>query len=186
MTDEPLRLLLDQNIPASPEGLRFSMLDRSVDLAYFSAAFPEYARVSTPDWKLYLLAKAAGYDAVVTSDHHQLELDTEMVTLELTKLGLVTWKSGEDDVVVLYGQLLAYMPNIVQEFAVHPGAIIQLPKAYLKPRDHFTRPRDVLSRRDKLDGMNFPQRRAVALAVIREGLEGAPKDAYLADLLPGT
>ncbi len=129
--------MLDQNFPLSPAGMRFEYLDRSVTLTHFNAAFLAYARVSTADWKMYLLAKSAGFDAVVTSDHNQLDEDTEMVVLQLAKLGLITWRKGEPDTVVLYGQLLAYLPGIVRELRRQPASVFVLPSASLRRTTTF-------------------------------------------------
>jgi len=178
-----LRLLLDQNFPTPPYGLRFELLDKTVTLDHFSGAYPNYARVSTPDWKVYLLAKLGKYDALVTSDYHQTNADTEMIALDVTKIGLITWKSGEDDAVVLYGQLLAYMPQIVAQLRRVPATVVRLPKARLSPREHFSRPGDILRERRKRDGLSYQERRSGALAIMRAGLSDAA-DAPLQALIP--
>lgn len=182
MSTPPLRLLLDQNFPLAPQGLVFDRLDKTVSLEHFGAVFPQHAKVSTPDWKVYLLARSAQFDAVITSDVSQLSQDTEMVALELTKLGLITWNSGEPDVVVLYGQLLAYMPQIVKQLQVRPTTVIVLSKAYLRPRDHFKRPGDVMRERDQRDGLSWPQRRGEATTLMRRELDGTSDQGLLTQL----
>ena len=179
---QPLRLLLDQNFPVTPAGMRFDMLDNTVALEPFAVAFSDHARVSTPDWKVYLLAARGGFDAVVTSDYHQLGLATEMVALDVANIGLITWRTGGPDVIVLYGQLLAYMPQIRKQLALRRESIVRLPKAHLQPSDSFTTARDVLGAMRRRDHMSYPEHRAAALADMRAGLG---RDATtLAELLP--
>ncbi len=174
--------MLDQNFPLSPAGMRFEYLDRSVTLTHFNAAFPAYARVSTADWKMYLLAKSAGFDAVVTSDHNQLGEDTEMVVLQLAKLGLITWRKGEPDTVVLYGQLLAYLPGIVRELRRQPASVFVLPSASLRRNDHVRGPRDIARERQHRDGISYPERRAAALRVVERELQDTA-DAHLLSVI---
>jgi hypothetical protein len=133
---------------------------------------------------VYLLAKIAGYDALVTGDYHQTNQDIEMIALDVTRIGLITWRSGEDDSVVLYGQLLAYMPQIVPRLRQVPATVVRLPKARLNPREHFTRPGDILRARQARDRISYRERRASALAVMRAGLADDPAGAHLASILP--
>ena len=182
MTVPSLRLLLDQNFPNAPEGMRFELLDRTVTLEHFSTAFPDHAKISTEDWKVYLLARSKGFAAVVTSDYHQLSDDTTMIAAQVARIGVITWSGGEDDPVVLYGQLLTYMPQIVKQLKAHPSTVIQLPKAHLQPHHHYRRPSDITRTRDQRDGKNYPQRRAACLEQMRRGLSSA--EAELKGLLP--
>jgi hypothetical protein len=180
----PLQLMLDQNVPGPPQGLRFDLVDKTVTIQHFSSAFPEDAKVTTPDWKVYLLAKRDGFDGVITSDHHHLRKSTEMAALTITRLGLITWKAGQDDAVVLYGQLLAYMPQIAAELRLHKGAIFRLPTAYLRSNDHFISPRGVLGEMQQRDKVSYPERRSEALRLMRSSLENDGADASLLSLLP--
>ena len=179
-----MRLLLDQNFPGPPEGLLFEVLDKTVSIQHFSVVFPAHAKVSTPDWKLYLLARREQFDAVITSDDHQLDQSTEMIALRVTGLGLVTWKSGQDDPVVLYGQLLAYMPQIVSELRVHPGVIVVLPKARLRQQEHFQTPRGVLGAMQRRDRISYPEQKSQAIRVMRASLENDGVDKDLLAMLP--
>ncbi|HEY2299778.1 MAG TPA: hypothetical protein VGH43_18755 [Jatrophihabitans sp.] len=179
---EPLRLMLDQNFPLQPSGMRFDRLDKSVRLEHFNTAFPAYARVSTPDWKMYLLAKSGGFDAVITSDVNQLDEDVEMIVLQLTKLGLITWKRGEPDTVILYGQLLAYMPQVGRELRQMPASVVTLPTASIRRPDHVNRPGDLARKRHRHDGKSYAERKSQTISVVRADLAGTA-DEHLLDLL---
>ena len=105
------RWLLDQNFP-KPVFENIAELDRSSQFEHFSDVTPDLAEVSTPDFMVYLVAEARGFAGVVTRDLSQLEDDDSLVTLTRLTISVVTWRRGVDDALVLWGQLLAYMPQV--------------------------------------------------------------------------
>lgn len=167
----PLRLLLDQNFPNPPTGLSWETLDQSVRLHHFSHMFPEHAQRSTPDWMVYLLARAKNLDAVVTSDKSQLTQDEELIALDRTAMSLVTWKSGDEDPVVLYGQLLAFMPQIVRALHQRQRTVVSLPNPRLRPSEHIETVRNIIGRRGALDRISYSERRSAALSLMHAELQ---------------
>lgn len=180
----PLRLLLDQNFPNPPAGIRLDVVDKTVSVEHFSHAFPEYARVSTPDWMVYLLAKSAGFDGVVTSDHSQLNQDEELISLEATGIGLVTWKGGQEDPVVMWGQLLAYMPQIVSRVSAQPNSVVLLPSPRLQ-QSNFTHAGAEARSRSRTDKLSHSERKSASLALMRTELLARDEQALL-EVLDGT
>lgn len=88
----------------------------------------------TPDWYLYLRADEAGFDALVTGDLRQSGQAEEMWALTRTRLSIVTWKEPEEDTVVAWGQMFAYLPEIRRMIDHHGGSIVYLPHARLAKR----------------------------------------------------
>lgn len=84
-----------------------------------------------PDWYLYLRADEAGFDALVTGDLQQSGQADEMWALTRTKLSVVTWRAAEEDPVVQWGQVMAYLPEIRRMIAEHGPSIVSLPRARL-------------------------------------------------------
>jgi hypothetical protein len=164
----PVRLLLDQGFPVPPPGMRIDVLDRTVSYEHFSIVARDYAKVSTPDWMVYLLAKDLGFAALVTSDHSQLEQDEELVTLALTDPSLITWKGRQEDAVVMWGQLLAFMPQILPKLG--PQMVIRLPSARLSARDHVCKVSDLARQRKVSDGISWEERKGHALRTMRHEL----------------
>jgi hypothetical protein len=169
----PVRLLLDQGFPVTPDGMRLDTLDRTVTYDHFSVVAAEHAKQSTPDWMVYLLAKELGYAALVTGDHSQLEQDEELVALARTGLSLVTWKGRQEDAVVMWGQLLAFMPQILPKLG--PQVVVRLPGARLTPRDHVVKVSDLGRQRKVTDGVSWSERTGHALRSMRAEL--ARRDA---------
>lgn len=129
-----MRFLLDQNFPAAP--FDPSTLDRSVEYVRLLAFDADLARVSTPDWLLYLRAAEAGLDGVVTRDRSQLDQPEELLVLARARLSVVTWRQPIEDPVQEWGQLLAYMPSVVRLLDRHgPGAVL-LPRPSLDRHSH--------------------------------------------------
>lgn len=95
-------------------------LDRTVTYEHFSQFTPGDSKISTPDWMLHLLAADGGFDGVVTLDRSQLDEEAELVALSQAGISVVTWRKGDEDPVVLCGQLLAYMPQVLK--VIHMSA----------------------------------------------------------------
>lgn len=85
----------------------------------------------TPDWYLYLRAHEACFDALVTGDLRQSGQAEEMWALTRTELSIVTWRLAEDDPVVRWGQVIAYLREIRRMITEHGPSIVLLPHARL-------------------------------------------------------
>lgn len=119
------RWLLDQNFPKP----RFDadQLDATVEYVHLHDHNPLFSRASTPDWLLHLDAEHNGFEGVVTTDPSQLDQDEEAVALTATRLSLVTWTSRINDPVVLWGSLIAFMPEVLRRIDRHGPSLIRLP-----------------------------------------------------------
>lgn len=188
MTKGPVRLLLDEGFPHAPSGLSIETLDRTVEYSHFSDVAPDFANVRTPDWLVYLLARDLGFKALVTSDHSQLEQDEELIALSLSKINLITWKGRQEDPVVMWGQLLAYMPQVLPHLG-RPQLVIRLPNPHLQPRDHVLKVTDLIGARQVRDRLSFSERRNASLKVMRKELKKRGRndlEAYLSAGRPAT
>lgn len=125
-----MRLLLDEGFP-SPPGFELATVDATVEATTLQSFDPDLAGSSTPDWYLYLRAHEAGFDALVTRDWHQSEQVEEMWALSHTQLSIVTWRRGVNDPVRLWGQMLAYLPEIRRMIREHGPSIVLLPAVQL-------------------------------------------------------
>jgi hypothetical protein len=94
-------------------------------------AAPDFVRVRTPDWLILLFAESQGYQAVVSRDRSQIELDEERVALASTRLSIVTWRRKIDDPISLWGHLLAYLPKIADLIRREGPQVITLPSIQL-------------------------------------------------------
>ncbi len=94
-------------------------------------AAPELVRVRSPDWLILLFAESQGYQAVVSRDRSQIELDEERVALASTRLSIVTWRRQIDDPIGLWGHLLAYLPKIAGLIRREGPHVITLPAIQL-------------------------------------------------------
>lgn len=166
---EPLRFLLDQQFPQPVFDVH--TLDRSVTYEHFSQFAPKESKVSTPDWMLHLLAADGGFDGVVTLDRSQLDEEAELVALSQAGISVVTWKHGDEDPVVLWGQLLSYMPQVLKLMAQKRPIIVTLPNPRLSLATQAVKPRDLLGEMKKRDGIAFPERRRRAVQVMERELE---------------
>ena len=109
------------------------------------------------------------YMRQVRGCHSQLEQDEELVTLALTGLSLVTWKGRQEDAVVMWGQLLAFMPQILPKLG--PQTAVRLPGARLTPRDNVVKVNHLGKQRKVHDGISWNERKGHALRSIRDELE---------------
>ena len=126
------KILLDQNFP-KPKGFAIDELDHSILVTYLSDAAPNLVKKSTPDWYVYCFAAKNGFDVLVTGDISQREQMEEMWVLSrLSRLSIATWRKGTSDPLQLWGQLLAYMPQIKQRCGERGGRVILLPTPTLQ------------------------------------------------------
>ncbi len=181
-SDGQLRFLLDQQFPQAPFDVH--ALDQAVTYQHLSAYAPELSRQSTPDWMLHLVAADGGFDGLVTIDRSQLTEDAELIALNLAGISVITWKGGEDDVVVLWGQLLAYMPQIVKAMNQTRPIVITLPNPRLLPTTHLDKPGEMARRLKLRDNVSFPERRDRAVRMMRQELDKRGAGHLAAQLLP--
>lgn len=66
-------------------------------------------------------------EGVVTTDPGQLGQDEEAVALTATRLSLITWRSRIDDPVVLWGSLIAFMPEVRRCIELYGPSLVTLP-----------------------------------------------------------
>ena len=109
--------------------------------------------------------------AVVTLDRAQLDEENELVALALSRGSVVTWDHGDEDPVVLWGQLLAYMPQVLKVMRAVAPVVVILPNPRLQSRRNSVRPRQLLGEMKLKDGIDFPQRKRRAVASMRAELE---------------
>ncbi len=173
------RFLLDQNFPRDPIGTH--RLDRRVEYVRLNTFAPDLSERTTPDCMLYLAAAAGGFHGLVTGDKAQLTQDTELIALSLTKIALITWRHGDDDPVTRWGQLLAYMPQILKVMEPGKGLVVTIPNPRLNAgSEAVSRPFDLARARKVKDNISFSERRARELAHMRPELAARGRE----DLLP--
>lgn len=165
---EPLRFLLDQGFPLP----RFDVhaLDRSVVYTHLSEYSRRHSEDSTPDWMLHLLAAEGGFDGVVTLDRAQLDEEAELVALASSRSSVVTWDRGDEDPIVLWGQLLAYMPQVVKVMQTVRPAVITLPNPRLALKQHVLRPEDMVRAMKARDRLSYSERRTRVVSMMRREL----------------
>ena len=172
------RLLLDQGFP-KPPGFDVRAVDHTISVEHLSDFKPELARVSTPDWLVYLEAKRAGFEAMVTRDLSQIEQDAEMYVLSrLSSFTIITWKKAIEDPVKEWGQMLAYLPEVKRRLASRgktDGRIILLPAPTLSGQN-FKEPREWLGVSARQQGVSNKQIRDQAKAETRDWLEMSGRD----------
>jgi len=174
---EPLRFLLDQQFPQPVFDVH--SLDRTVTYEHFSQYAPRDSQVSTPDWMLHLLAADGGFDGVVTLDRSQLDEEAELIALSQAGVSVVTWKNGDEDPVVLWGQLLAYMPQVLRVMAQATPVVVTLPNPRLQLASSAMKPRDLLGAMKARDGVSFPERKQRASKIMRRELESRGRQDLL-------
>ena len=148
------------------------MFMRTIEFQHFSAFAPSLARISTPDWMLYLVAKHGGFDAVVTRDLAQFTQREELVAIALTELTVVTWRQPVEDPLAEWGQLMAYAPQIAKRMrtADYSPTVIFLPAPRLSP-EQTKRPLDLARELARRESMPYNEWQSAALAVMREALD---------------
>jgi hypothetical protein len=123
------RFLLDQNFPHPV--IDIHSLDARVQYQHLDDFDRRLAATSTPDWMVYLAAQVGAFHGIVTRDRSQLQQDEEIVALTRTSLTVVTWRRPIEDPVTEWGQLLAYMPQILKVMHEVGPAICLLPEPRL-------------------------------------------------------
>jgi hypothetical protein len=174
---EGAKFLLDQNFPNAPFDAH--VLDRTVTYVHFSHHAPEFAEVSTPDWMVYLIAADGGFDGVVTSDKSQLDQDTELIGLIVSGVNLITWDGRQLDPVTLWGQLIAYMPQVLRALEPDRPSVVTLPNPRLQRKSGVESPGNIARSRKVRDKLSFDERRSRALAVMRSELEAQGREEWL-------
>ena len=167
----PLRFLLDQGFPNPPAGVEPTLFIRTVEYQHFNDFAPDLARVSTPDWMLYLAAKVGGFDAVVTRDLAQFGQREELVCLKLTGLTMVTWRQPIEDPLAEWGQMIAYGPQIARRMQArgYSPSVFFLPA----PRLGADQMRGIFGLAHEMaagDGVSYPEWQTQALQVMRDAL----------------
>jgi hypothetical protein len=171
---EPLRFLLDQQFPQPVFDVH--ALDRTVTYEHFSQFTPGDSKISTPDWMLHLLAADGRFDGVVTLDRSQLDEEAELVALSQAGISVVTWRKGDEDPVVLWGQLLAYMPQVLKVMSQVRPVVVTLPNPRLQLAANARKPRDLLGEMKARDGVAFPERRRRAVNLMTRELAARGRD----------
>lgn len=169
MPDDGLRFLLDQGFP-NPR-LPVGQLQTNVEYVHLSAHAPELSKKSAPDWMLYLVAEAGGFDGVIAKDFRQVEQPEELIALTRVRLRVITWKAGIDDPVTAWALIVAYMPEIRKAIHSHSHRIFLLPVPRLIREENIVkasaRARE-LSGKDW--GTSYPEQAAISLEIMRAEL----------------
>lgn len=92
-----------------------------------------------------------------------------MWALTRTRLSIVTWKEPEDDTVVAWGQVFAYLPEVRRMIANHGDSIVYLPRARLTNRQ-LAKASGELGVIASQDGRSVAEVRHEAERSVREGL----------------
>ena len=164
----PLRFLLDQQFPQPMFDVQ--ALDHTISYEHFSAHAPAASATSTPDWMLHLIAAEGGFDGVVTLDRSQLDQETELIALALAGVSVVTWQNGDEDPIVLWGQLLAYMPRVRKIMETVRPVVVTLPNPRLQMTKSAVKPREMLAVMKQRDGIDYPQRKLRAVQMMERDL----------------
>ena len=167
-----MRFLLDENFPNLP-GFLQALGSTTSGIESLHNFAPNLTTTGTPDWYLYLRAAEAGFDALVTRDKSQAEQPEEMWVLSQTEISIVTWRKPINDPVLLWEQLVAYLPEIHRLLREHKTSILFLPVPRLS-RDNLKDPTSTLGIRAKQLGISNQQIRDQArrLVTTELGLRG--------------
>jgi hypothetical protein len=169
MAADRLRFLLDQGF--SLPKLPVEELQSNVEYEHLSSFAPELSSASTPDWMLYLVAEAGGFDGVVTKDLRQIEQPEELIALTRLQLSVVTWRSAMDDPVTAWALIVAYMPEIRKAMASNGHSIFLLPSPRLITRDSVVKASDRARALSKSAwGTSYPEQTAASLEIMRAEL----------------
>lgn len=162
-------MLLDENFP-SPPGFDPSSVDRRMSLTGLRDFDSQLIGRGTPDWYLYLRAEEAQFNALVTRDWRQSAQAEEMWALTHTSLSVVTWSDPINDAIAEWGQLLAYMTEILKIIQTHGDCVVLLPTPRLNVRN-VVRASDALGRLAADEGRSNQQIRQEARQAITEWLD---------------
>jgi hypothetical protein len=160
------RFLLDQGFPPDPIGT--FRLDKRVEYVPLHRFAPELSESTTPDWMLYVAAAAGGFQGLVTGDKSQLSQDAELIALTVTRITLVTWRHGDEDPITRWGQLLAYMPQILRRMEPGKGIVVSIPNPRLGAGSNAVEiPGHMARARSAQDKVSYNERRSRELAHMR-------------------
>jgi hypothetical protein len=174
-------MLLDENFP-NPPGFDPSAVDQRMQLVSLRDFDAQLVGRRTPDWYLYLRAEEAQFDALVTRDWRQSAQAEEMWALSHTNVSVVTWSDPINDAIAEWGQLLAYMTEILKLIQTHGHRIVLLPTPRLNVRNTL-RASDALGRLAADEGRSNQQVRREAQIVITEWLEREDQSNRFAAML---
>jgi hypothetical protein len=163
-------MLLDENFPAPP-GFDPTALDGRIQFTGLRGFDGTLVGRRTPDWYLYLRADEAQFDALVTRDWHQSAQAEEMWALTRTRLSVVTWSDPINDPVAEWGQLLAYMTEILKMIDSHDSCVVLLPHPRLNKRNTL-RASDALDARSTDSVRNFDSVGSSSTSLSRSWIRG--------------
>ena len=107
----PYRFLLDEHMMPIP-GLPLDIFGfEVVPLRQHDSSL---VSTGTPDWMIYLAAKAGGFTGVITHETAQLSQDLEARAFYLTDITLIGFRKGVSDEITKWGLIMAYGPRIVK------------------------------------------------------------------------
>lgn len=174
------RLLLDQGFP-KPPGFTVHAVDRTVDVVHLHDFDATLSANSTPDWMIYCIAAAAGFDAVVARDRAQLDQLVEMFVLSrLPMLAVITWRKAIEDPIREWGQLLAYLPEVKKYLRRGRRDAILLPAPTLSSHNFFN-PADTIGIEAHRRRISNAEARDFARQEIADGLRLRGEDPHRFD-----
>lgn len=165
-----MRVLLDEGFP-DPPGFDPSDLDALFDVTALRNHDAALVGNRTPDWFLYLVAHQADFDGLVTRDWRQSAQAAEMWVATRTDISIITWRNPQDDPVVEWGQLLAYMPMLRRLREQHGPSIFFLPRPSLNATQHVERASAEIAKLCRDLGVSRAQLTREARDVAREWLD---------------
>jgi hypothetical protein len=110
-------------------------------------------------------------------------LDEEVVALDQTRLSVITWTRGVDNPIVLWGSLLAYMPQIRHAIEQRGPVIVTLPAPRL-PSDHVEGMPGISQRHARAQRITGQQLRSQVVPDMVEELEARALPSLI-ELLTG-
>jgi hypothetical protein len=146
-------------------------LQANVEYEHLSSFAPELSSASTPDWMLYLVAEAGGFDGVVTKDFRQIEQPEELIALTRLQVSVVTWRSAMDDPVTAWALIVAYMPEIKKAMVSNGHSIFLLPSPRLLTTGSVVKASDRARALSKsLWGTSYQEQTAASLKIMKAEL----------------
>lgn len=164
------RILLDEGFP-DPPGFDPATLQGDLEVTPLRRLDRSLVGARTPDWYLYLLADEQGFDTLVTRDWRQSQQPEEMWALTRTSLSIVTWRRPQEDPVVEWAQLLAYLPQLRRLRREVGAAVFFIPHTQLNARQHVGTASRALHDLAKAEGRSRQQVTEEARASITGWLE---------------
>lgn len=127
--------------------------------------------MSTPDWLVALAAADLPFEGIVTTDPAMLKQEPEAVTLSQTRLSVVTWRERIDDAVVLWGSLIAYMPQVLRRIDDQGPVVVLLPVPSLSGVGMVRRTSGLAGEVAALLGRSVPELKAEHIPRMKRVLE---------------